>query len=301
MAMKESQKVSSNTCPLCGSQDTRLLYNLKDYHILKCPQCAMVFTPEPDIDLPGLYSPEYYEDFQQNYFVQTRENYAKAKRDPKLKNFALGLELLKSKNKSGKILDVGCAQGMFLDMARNTGWETFGVDVSEYASNYAREKLNLNVFTGELQAAHFPPSSFDVVTLWDTAEHLPDPRQVLDECSRVLKDDGLLYLVTIDEDSLMPSLAKLIYKSSRGAIKKPVALLHPVHHVSHFSKTTLLRALETSGFSVIQITKGEVPLQSLRWGSLTRSIIAIMYFFSKLTNRQYEIRVLAEKNTIKNR
>jgi 2-polyprenyl-3-methyl-5-hydroxy-6-metoxy-1,4-benzoquinol methylase len=285
-------------CPLCGRENNAVLYDLKEYQVLKCRECSLVFTPAPEVNLPGLYSQEYYEDFQQNYFVQTRENYAKEKIDPKLKNFHDGLELLKLHKKTGKILDVGCAQGMFLDMARGVGWETYGVDVSEYASAYAREKLKLNVKTGELQAAHFPEKYFDVITLWDTAEHIPNPRPVLEECRRILKDDGLLYLVTIDEDSLMPALGNFMYKISGGWLKKPVKLLHPIHHVTHFSKKTLLRTMEICGYKVVSLGRGEVPLSSLRWGWITKSVIGTMYFFSGIFNKQYEIRVLAGKSKL---
>lgn len=129
-------------------------------------------------------------------------------------------------------------------------------------------------------------------------QSLPNPLQVLEECYRILKYDGLLYLVTIDEDSLMPRLAYLVYKLSGGILKKPVSLLHPIHHVIHFSKKTLLRAMETCGFKVIYLGKGEVPLQSLRWGWITKTVVGIMYFFSGLFNMQYEIRILVCKSTL---
>jgi 2-polyprenyl-3-methyl-5-hydroxy-6-metoxy-1,4-benzoquinol methylase len=276
--------------------DFRLYYKLKDYQIFQCTNCGLIFTPAKEVDLPSLYSQEYYEDLQQNYFVQTREDYAKAKLDPKLKNFYEGLELLKSHNKSGKILDVGCAQGMFLDMARAAGWEPYGVDVSKYASAYAREKLKLNVVTGDLIEAHLPDKFFDVVTLWDTAEHIPNPVQILQECRRILKDDGLLYLVTIDEDSLMPKLAHYMYRLSGGLIKRPVALVHPIHHVTHFSKKTLLYTMEKSGYKINWMGRGEVPLSTLRWKGIVKAGIWFIYFLAKLLNKQYEVSILASKS-----
>jgi 2-polyprenyl-3-methyl-5-hydroxy-6-metoxy-1,4-benzoquinol methylase len=282
-------------CQLCGSRDVFPLYNLDEYRILKCHRCHLVFTEALDIDYAELYSSDYFEKFQGKFFSSCLEDYSRCEKDPRLANFARGLRLLGSYKKAGKILDVGCATGVFLDMAKKEGWEPYGVDISEYAANYAREKFGIKVEAKELQDVGFPARYFDVITMWDTIEHLPNPRQTLEESLRILKDKGLIFILTIDEDSLIPRLAHLMYKCSGGKLKKPVKLVHPVHHVTHFSKSTLVRMLEMSGFEVIHLKKSEIPLQSLRWGWVTKTIIGIMYTLAKLLNMQYEIRVLAEK------
>jgi 2-polyprenyl-3-methyl-5-hydroxy-6-metoxy-1,4-benzoquinol methylase len=57
-------------------------------------------------------------------------------------------------------LDVGCATGFFLEVMRELGYETYGVEVTEYASNYARIVLKLNVITGDLLSARYPDDFF---------------------------------------------------------------------------------------------------------------------------------------------
>ena len=100
-----------------------------------------------------------------------------------------------SVRKGGRLLDVGCGTGIFLDMMRRQGeWEVFGVEINEEAAKYAREKLQLDVFAGDLSEANFPTSYFDVVTLWHVLEHLHEPRSVLREIYRILRDDGWLLL-----------------------------------------------------------------------------------------------------------
>jgi 2-polyprenyl-3-methyl-5-hydroxy-6-metoxy-1,4-benzoquinol methylase len=283
------------TCQLCGSGDAFLLYELDEYKILKCPCCHLVFTEPLNIDPVELYSADYFEDFQSKFFSSCHEDYVSYERDPRLAAFEQGLELISSYKKAGRILDVGCATGVFLDMSRNRGWEPHGVDISEYASDYAREKFGIRVETKELQEVDFPARYFDVITMWDTIEHLSNPCQALDESFKILKDDGLVFIQTVDEDSLMPRIAHLMYRLSGGKLKKPVRLVHPIHHVTHFSKSTLVQMLERSGFEVVYLRKSEIPLQSLRWGRGTKIIIGVMYAFAKLLNMQYEIKVLARK------
>lgn len=291
----EIDQLKNVVCQLCGSRDVFPLYNLDEYRILKCHRCHLVFTEAPNIDPAKLYSPDYFKEFQSKYFSGCHKDYDSCKRNPRLASFEQGLELISSYKETGRILDVGCATGVFLAMARNRGWKPYGVDISEYATNYAREKFGIKVEAKELPEANFPARYFDVITLWDTIEHLPNPRQTLKESFRVLKKDGLIFILTIDEDSLIPKLAHVMYKWSSGKLKKPVKLVHPIHHATHFSKSTLVRMLETSGFEVIHLEKGEIPLQSLRWGWETKIIIGIMYTLAKLLNMQYEVRLLAKK------
>jgi len=93
----------------------------------------------------------------------------------------------------GKILDVGCATGVFLDGMRSQGWVTFGIEPSEGAANYARQRLGLNVVTADWESAT-PPSSVDVVTMWDVLEHMADPRGALAKAALALKPGGVLVL-----------------------------------------------------------------------------------------------------------
>lgn len=104
--------------------------------------------------------------------------------------------------KKGKILDVGCYAGFFLEVARNRGWEVTGAEPSEWASSYARDTLKMDVRTGVLKDQNFMEEYFDVVTLWDVLEHLSDPLDDLKEINRIMKRDGLLCLTTINIDSL---------------------------------------------------------------------------------------------------
>ena len=96
---------------------------------------------------------------------------------------------------AGKLLDVGCGNGTFLATMRQRGWSTTGVEFDPVSATRARESGS-RVFEGSLQDAGFGEHSFDVVTMVHVIEHLPDPRQILAECFRILRPGGRLQLIT---------------------------------------------------------------------------------------------------------
>ncbi|MCI0372687.1 MAG: class I SAM-dependent methyltransferase [candidate division NC10 bacterium] len=101
----------------------------------------------------------------------------------------------------GRLLDIGCAKGEFLSVARRH-FDVQGVEVSPTALEWARATLGPRVFGGDLLEAKFPEASFDVITLFSTVEHLAEPVAVLRECRRLLRDGGVLVLKTPNFSSL---------------------------------------------------------------------------------------------------
>ena len=96
----------------------------------------------------------------------------------------------------GRLLDVGCATGFFLDLARRDGWQVAGIEPSEWASSYARDVLGLDVKQGTVSTAELRDNYFDVITLWDVVEHLVDPLGDFTRLAAALKPGGLLAFST---------------------------------------------------------------------------------------------------------
>jgi len=72
-------------------------------------------------------------------------------------------------------------------------------------------------------------------------------------------------------------------------------MIHPIHHITHFSEKTLRFMLENCGFKVVNSTKSEMPIANIEGGIMTKALAAIIYFFSNLINKQHEIKVVAVK------
>lgn len=96
----------------------------------------------------------------------------------------------------GKLLDVGCGDGTFLDLMRRKGWDVDGIDFDAKAIATARQKYNLTLRCGDLKAAGLPAESFAAVTMSHVIEHLPDPVEMLTEIRRLLKPGGCLIMTT---------------------------------------------------------------------------------------------------------
>ena len=88
------------------------------------------------------------------------------------------------------------------------GWQVEGVEPSRWAANYARENLALDIHNGTIDDGEFnaEPGRYDVIFLWDVLEHVPDPVGLLTDTHRLLKEDGIMVLSTLDIDNWFPRL-----------------------------------------------------------------------------------------------
>lgn len=98
--------------------------------------------------------------------------------------------------KSGRLLEVGCSVGLFLDASRAAGWRTSGVEILPDVARFAREERGLDVRTGDLLEAGFPDGEFDVLYMNEVIEHVVDPLELLREARRVLRPGGLAVIRT---------------------------------------------------------------------------------------------------------
>ena len=102
----------------------------------------------------------------------------------------------------GRLLDVGCASGMFVAVADQAGWQVTGLEVSSWAIERAQQRCPRATFvTGLLEDQRFAPASFDVITLWDVLEHVHSPREAVQRVSEWLTPQGWLFLNVPDAQS----------------------------------------------------------------------------------------------------
>lgn len=189
--------------------------------LVRCTTCGLGMLPPQWAD-----AVRYEEAADPYYTEQARERIANADR------------LLRLVPGGGRLLDVGCACGFLLVAARERGFEAEGVEMSQWASEYARREYGLPVHTGRLDELALRAESYDVVVLADVIEHLTDPRRTLREIHRVTRRGGRLLLLTPDAGSLVARLAG----------PRWWGLLDD--HYVYFSRSTLRRLLESEGYAV---------------------------------------------------
>ncbi|MBI2106384.1 class I SAM-dependent methyltransferase [Candidatus Woesearchaeota archaeon] len=278
-------------CDNCESENIKELYKLSYMNINECKDCGLRFTDKSSVVSKDIYNEDYYKTTNKDFFKDCWSDY-ESKTSKKLARFRKNLFELEKYSKKGNILDLGCATGVFLDMAQKNGWKSYGVEISKFASNYARKEFKLNVKTGDLLNAKLKNNFFDVITMWDFIEHVDSPSKVLSRINKIMKKDGVLFILTINDASLMGKLADIFYKLK---IKKFAELVHPVHHNYHFTKKVLIDILNRNGFEVIEMKKSEMPIENIRQGFLVKSMAGVLYFFSNLLKYQHEITIIARK------
>ncbi len=140
----------------------------------------------------------------------------------------------------GRLWEVGCAYGFFLEAAQEY-FEVGGCDISEHAIDRARQRVE-----GKVHCVDYlnwtAPEPFDVVCLWDTVEHLQAPERYLERAYRDLADGGVLALSTGDIGAWTARI--------RGAKWR---LIHPPTHLHYFSAASMKVLLTRLGFRDIRI------------------------------------------------
>lgn len=187
-------------CNLCGSRRQRTLFEGRDrlhgepgcFNVVECQDCGLLYlNPRPSPDELDRYYPAGYI----SYPTAIQDEKSAIRRwDRQYGLHKRCSQVIRRVGGPGRVLDVGCATGIFLDGMRQRGWDAYGVEPSAHAVQYARSRLGLNVTEGFLEDAGFQDAFFDVVTMWDVLEHVPDPRATLAEIARILKPGGWLVL-----------------------------------------------------------------------------------------------------------
>jgi SAM-dependent methyltransferase len=139
------------------------------------------------------------------------------------------------------LLDLGCWVGFLLAEAVERGWDAVGVEPSEFASAYARERLGLDVRTGELLTTPLPPGHFDAIVMGDVIEHLPRPAEALERIAALLRPGGIVWMALPDAGSLV----------ARGMRARWWSVIPT--HVQFFTRRSLRTLLERHGWEVLEI------------------------------------------------
>lgn len=244
--------LETTKCNLCGRSETSRLFTFRSFRVVRCNNCSLVYV-NPRLSkksLSQIYNGEYFDTSSQKFY----KNYFE-ERDWRTEEFQKVIQKINTlKSPPGKFLDIGCAAGYLLDAAKDAGWKPYGVEISKQASDFAKNKLKLNVFCGELKDAGFADNFFDVVTMVDTIEHMTDPKSELREVSRILKKGGLLLVDT-------PNISSLGFK----IFQKGWRFMVPEVHLWYFSPKTLRSMLEEQGFRTLKI---EYPYFETRYFNL---------------------------------
>lgn len=196
----------------------------KQYQLLQCSSCSLVWLKNPPS--PSEMGEHYGPDYDRTIAAAAKApTHWLPRRD----------ELLRLKS-GGAVLDLGCGTGGFLSAVKSPSWKLYGVEMSENAAKFARERCGAEVYVGDVLDAPFPPNSFDAITCFNVFEHMYEPREVLRRVAEWLKPGGVFYTMMPNIDSA----GARIFQSYWYALELP-------RHLFHFSPATLKMLVRSVG------------------------------------------------------
>ncbi len=181
------------------------------------------------------------EDLSESYAEAESEDYVAEEEGQRATARAV-LDRIEHQVTPGALLDLGCWVGFLLDEARRRGWEATGVEPSEFASAFARDRLGLDVRTEGLFDADLEAGAYDAVFMGDVIEHLPAADDALDRIADLLAPDGVLALALPDAGS---RLARAMGKRWWSVIPT---------HVHYFTRASVSALLVRHGYRVVSIS-----------------------------------------------
>lgn len=228
------------TCNLCHSDAHKPYRWVEGYALVMCTKCGLVYlNPRPDVqELAHVYSRQYHVDR-----VLTKEPETKEEIDQKvLQSQPMAAKIVRRFGSHGQLLDIGCGAGFFLAAMKRLGWSVTGVDVSEWASQFASENFQIDVYNGTMETIDID-GQFKVVTLFHSLEHMTDPLGALRKINQLVCSGGSVVIKG-------PNLAGFdrIWHGNkwRG--------YQPPFHLYHFTSKTYCAMLRKAGF-VIETVK----------------------------------------------
>lgn len=202
--------------------------------ILRCNGCSLAFKEARQSD--GYLASLYRELDGSVYESESQGRLRTARRH---------LKIVERFSSRGKLLDVGCASGLFLKCASDAGWNACGIEPAAALARNAQQLLDNGgrVICASLQEADLAPASLDAITLWDVLEHVNDPISTLRRCLILLRPGGYLFLNVPDINSLP---ARVL--GARWPLLLP-------EHLNYFTRESLQKCGELSGLEHVKFLR----------------------------------------------
>jgi len=229
--MNDFQSMEMQTaCPVCEGNLLRRLWNINGFTISRCESCTLAFVQNvvTSEDLVAHYAKGIDEVYDDTNAECLRYYYDR-----------VGALIREHIPEPGRILDLGCSRGWFLDAMH--GWECHGNEIVPSDAAAAQERYGDRIITGSFEDYPLREGYFDVITLQDVFDHFRDPLPALAKCHRMLRPGGL---IVIKVHNISCLYAKLTGPNFYAVI--------PPSHLFYYDRRTLATTLSKSGFEVLE-------------------------------------------------
>jgi spore maturation protein CgeB len=235
--------MKTQRCPICNQNAP--FYCTKDRaSYYKCDFCKAIFQhPLPVLQEMMDYANKEYSSGLYKEYLDANE----------LKNatfryrFEKVLEVFKVTNHSGispRILDIGCSNGRFIDVAIQNSIDAWGLELSENAIAAATPEVRKKIYHGDAnKIANLGIEKFNIITAFDLIEHLFDPIEFLNNLQKLITKDGIVILTTPDTGNML-----------RPLMGKSWPMLQPFQHTVLLSRKSARILLQKTNYQDIHIS-----------------------------------------------
>ncbi|MDA3896726.1 MAG: class I SAM-dependent methyltransferase [Desulfobacteraceae bacterium] len=269
-----SGKNIQSKCISCGNTGALLFPHMRDHlfgvsgswTLIKCKHCGLVWLhpqPSPE-EIPGFYKayhthqapdhiprisiesalliPGTLMGYRNSHLgVKGRARGRRLSMVGPIREIGKRSVMWLSAHPGGKLLDIGCGNGVFLFNMQKHGWNVYGVETDPKAVQNARKKFNLEkIHLGTLEDAGLTDATFDAITMNHVIEHMLDPIDAIKNCFRLLKPGGVLVIATPNAESIGAMHFKSLWRG-----------WEPPRHIHIFSPRSLSLVAEQAGFHIV--------------------------------------------------
>tara|TARA_B100001996_G_C18609899_1_gene573252 strand:+ start:140 stop:1123 length:984 start_codon:yes stop_codon:yes gene_type:complete len=233
-------------CPICKRKNDEFLFYKNGGKYVKCKNCELIYL-----------NPCFGDTHLENYYKGMHSMQSatiKNESEFYVKIYSYGLESINKfvKKKNKKILDIGCSNGLFLDIAKKNSWETFGIELNkkEYLISQKNHRVE-NTSVLNLNKAF--NNKFDTICMWDVIEHVKDTNNLLKIIKRSLNKGGLFFFQTPNVNSLA---ARIMHEKSN--------VFDGIEHTNLFNDKNVNIIAKKNKFKLIKIESviSEIPIIS---------------------------------------
>jgi len=223
----------NKNCLICETNENELWAEYGSFKAVQCKKCGFVWI-NPYLNEEGLK--KYY----QNYIGMRFKDEVKTKQ--RQIQYRIDKDFIETFISGGRVLDVGCSGGFFLDVL-GSNFDKHGIEFDAEAVKYARENYSFgkNINNIDLEYAPYSPESFDLIIMRGVIEHLPEPRKALKKAASFLKRGGYFYVAATPN----------VESFCAGLYRQKWNQFHPIRHIFYFSPRTLFEFCISEGLRLV--------------------------------------------------
>lgn len=241
------------------------------FSIQRCSKCGLERTnPRPTPDTIGFYYPDDYGPYQSTILRPPTSGFK-----ARVFNLLGLIDRRLPKVRTGRMLEIGCSSGAYMQYARDQGWEVEGIEFSPSAADQARSK-GFKVQTGAVESATPPQKPYNLIVGWMVLEHLHQPIEVLSKLRSWTAQDGMLVVSVPDRDSI-----------SRKLFKSNCYDLHLPNHLFHFNVASLEKTLKNSGWKIERVF----------WQRNCNTLINSIEYWAEESNSTFTLKLIKRVKT----